>query len=338
MKQKILILINTGTPDAPDKKSVRRYLSEFLNDPSVIDLPWIARKLLVNLIIVPFRTRHSADLYSRLWTNEGSPLKVNMDKLIEKLSNKLRGEYLVTGAMRYGNPSITSVLQGLPRNADLTVFPLYPQYANATSGSAILETVKSLKKSSRSGKVSFIDQFSSNRYFIKAYSEKLSQYEPHGFDHIVFSYHSLPLRQIRKMHPRVAPQECQCQSEVPEYGERCYRAACYQTTRQLAESLKLDKNSFTTAFQSRMSKNWLAPFTEDVIKQLAAEGKKRILVAAPSFVSDCLETIIELKEDYGKTFIESGGREFVYAESLNYDDCWVDAVTNIIGHNSEQNK
>ncbi len=329
MPEKVLLLVNTGTPDQPDVTSVKKYLKEFLNDPMVIDIPWVLRKILVNFIIVPFRATRSTVLYRRLWTKEGSPLRINLEKLVLKLHLKTTGSYKVLGAMRYGNPSISSALQSLNDETDLTVVPLFPQYASATTGSvkkAILSETKSFRKIRN---VRFVEQFCFNPAFVNIYSERISRHDPAKFDHVVFSYHSLPVRQIKKIHPGIFPQSCDCVNYYPEHGQGCYKAACYKTTRLIAEKLNLKDGTYTTTFQSKMSDNWIGPYTDHVLKDLANTGKRKVLVAAPSFVSDCLETLIEIREDYKELFISSGGEELMLVESLNHGDDWVEALINI---------
>lgn len=328
MPPKVLLLVNTGTPDGPDRKSVKKYLSEFLNDPLVVDIPWLLRKILVNFIIVPFRAPKSAELYSRLWTEEGSPLKVNLQKLAEKLQQKMKDEFLVIACMRYGQPSIRSALQEIPDGAEVTVLPLFPQYATATTGS-VIETVNSEVRVRKLLDIRFIHKFWAHPAFIDAYAEKLKGYDPKSFDHIIFSYHSLPMRQLKKIHPETDPLRCSCEKEFPRHGSECYKAACYATTRLIAGKLGLGNHCLTTAFQSRMSKNWIGPFTDRLIIDLAERGNKKVLVISPSFVSDCLETLVEIKQEYSRLFRSSGGSELVMAESLNYDDIWVDAISEI---------
>lgn len=327
MPGKALILVNTGTPDSPDEQSVKNYLSEFLNDPMVIDLPWLMRKILVNYIIIPARASKSARLYSMLWTNEGSPLKVNLEKLAREVQQKLGDEYMVTGAMRYGNPSISSALSKIPEGTEITVLPLYPQFANATTGTVMKAF---MDEGANRQNVKFIDQFYSHPAFIDVFAEKIRNYKPLEFDHIAFSYHSLPVRQVRNVHPGIRPDRCNCDKHFPEHGSSCYKATCYQTTRLIAEKLKLNEGTYSTTFQSQMSRNWIGPFTSQFIRRQALAGKKRILVAAPSFVSDCLETLIEIKAEYNRQFRASGGKELILVESLNSSREWSDAIIRIL--------
>lgn len=328
--QKVLLLVNTGTPDDPGVKAVRRYLSEFLNDPYVIDLPWLTRKILVNFIIVPLRARHSARLYSRLWTPEGSPLKVNQDKLVSKLGAKLKDKYSVLGAMRYGNPSIRSVFQQISGASEIIVMPLFPHFASSTTGSVKDAVMKEAALQNLSSKVRFIDQFYSQNAFIEAFAAEIMKRSPDKFDHILFSYHSLPVSHLLKIHPGQHPDDCTCSSALPAHGLQCYKAECYQTTRLLARKLYLDEERYSSSFQSRMSRNWIGPFTDKVLQELALDGKKKVLVAAPSFVSDCLETLVEIREQYKDLFLEAGGENLVLSESLNDGDKWVEAIMKIV--------
>lgn len=328
--RKVLLLVNTGTPDNSGVKAVRSYLAQFLNDPYVIDLPWLSRKILVNLIIVPFRVRHSAELYSRLWTQEGSPLKVNLDKLVSKLGVKLKDRYKVMCAMRYGNPSIRSAFQKIGRDAEVIVLPLYPQFASSTTGTVKEAVMKEATMLNMSHNVRFIDQFYSHDAFIDAFSAAILKYSPGQFDHILFSYHSLPVSHLLKLHPKQHPDNCTCSSALPAYGLSCYKAACYQTSRLLARRLHLDDDKYSTSFQSRMSRNWIGPFTDKILADLPKNGKTKVLVAAPSFVSDCLETLVEINDQNRELFLAAGGENFELAESLNYGDKWVDAIAKIV--------
>lgn len=337
MESKVLIIVNTGTPDSPEKEDVRKFLSEFLNDFHVIDLPWFLRKILVNLIIIPFRTPKSAGLYRKLWTSKGSPLLINHNKLVSKLSDRLEGKYSVIGAMRYGNPSLKSILRKLEHVnlKEIVVFPLYPQYASSTTGSVSDLLIEETRKWNSSPSIRMIGQFYSEPSFISAFSKQISAYNPVSFEHIIFSYHGLPLRQINKSHPEIDQSECSCEEALPEHGALCYKATCYETTRLLAEKLAIPPGRYSTSFQSRLSKNWLTPFTDKRIEELRSKGTKRILVAAPSFVADCLETIVEINDDYRNHFIRSGGDDLVLVESLNDNDDWADAIVQLSGTKKE---
>jgi ferrochelatase len=331
MQNKILLLINTGTPAKPETKYVRRYLSEFLNDKRVIDLPWLLRKILVNVIIVPFRAPKSTRLYQKLWTAKGSPLLYNLNNLVLKIQNRVKNDYLVYGAMRYGEPSLYEILKKIKSQPpeQLIVFPLYPHYASSTTGSVNELILNEIKKWNVIPEIRFIGQFYSHPAFIDTIVNNIKRCDISGFDHVLFSYHSLPLRHIQKIHMETDCISCECHLKFPLYGTFCYKATCYETTRLISEKLNLSSENHSTSFQSRFSKNWLNPFTDESLKNLAQQGKKRILIVAPSFVADCLETLIEIKHEYLNLFKGQGGDEIVLVESLNDTDEWADALIKI---------
>lgn len=331
MQNRILLLINTGTPEKPETRHVRSYLSEFLNDKRIIDLPWITRKILVNLIIVPFRAPKSARLYRKLWTEHGSPLLYNLNNLVKKVQNQVKNDYQVYAAMRYGKPSLAEILRNLQKQQpeEIIVFPLFPQYASSTTGSVNELILSEIKKWNIIPGIRFIEQFYSHPSYIDVIAGKIKSYDESRYDHILFSYHSLPLKHIRKIHSTKNIADCECNVEFPAEGTFCYKATCYQTSRLIADKLSLPSEKYSTSFQSRFSKDWLNPFTDVVLKNLAHSGKKRVLVVAPSFVADCLETLIEIKDEYQNLFKEEGGDEIVFVESLNDMDDWADAVIQI---------
>lgn len=329
---KAILLINLGTPDSPDKKSVRSYLRQFLNDPFVIDMPRIARLLLVNLMIIPFRLNKSTKLYKRLWTESGSPILLHLEKLRERLQHESGEKYPVYVAMRYGNPSIQSVLSTIDQSGveEVLVLPLFPQYASSTTGSIVHAVQKHKKKLQNIRDIKFIRHFYDDPGFINAFCKRIAGYQPESFDHIIFSCHSLPERHIQLIHPEHRVHGCVCEQKMPVYGKECYKATGYQTARLIAGALNLSQDHYTVSFQSRFAKKWIGPFTEDVVVQLAREGKSRILVVAPSFVADCLETIVEIGQDYRELFIRHGGKELVMCESLNAEEEWVEAVRMLV--------
>ncbi len=331
MNKRVLLLVNVGTPNKPEKKDVKRYLTQFLNDARVIDLPWLIRKILVNLIIIPFRAGKSTALYKRLWNSEGSPLLVNLNKLVEKIQIRLEDKYRVIGAMRYGNPSLINVLKKIEKdNIDhITVLPLFPQYASSTTGSVIENFFKITGKWNNIPAIRIVGQFYYHSSFIGSFVKRIAVFKPDTFDHIIFSYHGLPLSQIDKVHPMVKSNKCDCDKQMPPHGSNCYRATCFETSRLLMGKLNINSEKTTVAFQSRFSKNWLNPFTDEVIVNLAKGGVKRVLVVSPSFVADCLETIVEVN-DYKTLFKKYGGEEMVLVPSLNDDDLWADGIVNIL--------
>jgi len=330
--RKAVLLINVGTPDKAEVKEVRRFLSRFLNDKRVMDMPALLRKILVNFFIVPFRAPKSTKLYEQLWTSEGSPLLLNTEKFAAGLRKILGDNYRVFTAMRYGNPSLPENLQQI-RNQEfdeLIVFPLFPQYASSTTGTVTEFVKKETKDWKTAHRIRYINQFYNHSGFLEAFSQNIAACHPAEFDHIIFSYHGLPLRQINKIHPEISSVRCTCNKQMPVHGSHCYKATCYETTRLLAAKLGLQKEQYSIGFQSRFSKNWLSPFTDDLIKKLAGNGAKKILVTVPSFVADCLETLVEIEIGYGKLFRELGGKELVLVKSLNDSGQWVKAAADII--------
>lgn len=331
MKSKAVVLINVGTPDQARKRDVKRYLTEFLNDRRVIDIPWLARKILVNLIIVPFRAAKSTKLYQRLWTSEGSPLLIYLESLVKKLNDRTPKDFTFFGAMRYGNPSMDDVIKKLTMEDfdEWIVFPLYPQYASSTTGTVQEAFMTALNDLEYMPPVRFVGQFYDHAAFLNAFESKILKEKPEKYDHILFSYHGLPDRHLEKIHPGRKVKGCSCKEAIPEHGRKCYKATCYETTRRLAAKLNLVPEKYSVAFQSRLSKNWLSPFSDDRIVELAESGVKRLLVVAPSFIADCLETTIEIGEDYNLLFQSKGGEQLTLVESLNDDDEWVEAVLKI---------
>jgi ferrochelatase len=330
---KAVILVNTGTPDSPDASSVRRYLAEFLGDRRIIGLPWLMRKLLVNLVIAPFRAPLSARKYKRIWTEKGSPLKVNHLRLAEKLQERAGHDYLVMGAMRYGSPSLgEALMKAIEAQADsVRIVPLYPQYASSTTGSVYEHVMKLVGKLEVVPEISFTGQFYSHHLYIEAVAGRMLEHDLSIYDHILFSYHGLPVRQVSKLHPGTECRTCSCNVEFPAHGTQCYRATAYETTRLIAGKLSLDAGQYSTSFQSRFASGWLEPFTDTVLRDLVSKGKRKVLVVAPSFTADCLETLYETGVEYRQMFLSLGGERLDLVESLNYDDRWVDALAEIAG-------
>jgi ferrochelatase len=331
-KRIAVLLVNVGTPDEPTVPAVRRYLFRFLNDRRVIDLPLIPQKLLVNLIIVPFRAPKSTKLYKMLWTPKGSPLMVNAEKNRSKLQAALGDAYEVFIAMRYENPSLKNVLRQIRDNRfeKLIVFPVFPQYASSTTGTVGQFVFREIAGWNVMPEVKMISQFYDHPLFVQAFAERIKEYKPETWDHVIFSYHGLPVRQIRKAHPQVDPAGCSCEKALPGHGRFCYRATCYDTTRLLAGTLNMKPENYSVAFQSRLDKNWLEPFTDATLIKKAREGCKRILVVAPAFVADCLETTVEIGIEYQQLFEKHGGEKVQLVESLNDHPLWIETMKAII--------
>jgi len=327
-----VILINVGTPDKPTVKAVRRYLTEFLNDRRVIDIPLILQKILVNLIIVPFRAPKSTKLYLRLWTDKGSPLLYYSEQVQAQLQKKLDSKADVFMAMRYGNPSIGHALSAIQKgNYDrVVVFPMFPQYASSTNGTAVQAVIDQIRKWNTIPETHVINQFYHHPAFLEAFTERIQSYQPENFDHIVFSYHGFANRHLEKNNPEESITTCNCETALPEFGKFCYKATCYQTTRELAGRLGLKAGQFSVSFQSRLSNNWMTPFTDQNLISRAKQGSKKVLVVAPAFVADCLETTVEIGWEYKEMFIENGGEDLQMVESLNDSPRWIAAMEEIL--------
>ncbi len=327
-----VVLINVGTPDSTSVKDVRKYLSGFLNDPRVIDIPWLLRKLLVNLIIVPFRAPKSARHYRLLWTDNGSPLLYYGISVKEKLQDQLGNNFRVFLAMRYGNPNLKKVLSEINATgySNIIVLPLYPHYASSTTGTAVEMIMQQVMNWEVIPGIQFINQYYDNKEFIDVWVKKIKSCNYREYDHIVFSYHGLPLRQLNKIHPGIDSSTCTCKIKMPEHGKYCYKATCYETTRLIAAKLGLEEKDYSVSFQSRFSDNWMKPFTDELLKRKAKEGVSNILMIAPAFVADCLETTVEIGIQYRDLFIKSGGNKLHYAGSLNDMPEWINVLKNII--------
>ncbi len=327
-----VLLMNVGSPDKPEPWPVWVYLTEFLNDKRVIDLPWPLRKFLVNFIIIPFRLLNSTRLYKLLWTEKGSPLIFYSFEMRNKLQAKLGADYRVFVAMRYRNPDYRRVLKEILQEGfnQLVLFPLYPQHAMSTTETTVVAVENEIKRQKGDIQLSVISQFYDHPEFIHAFAEQGRKYNLSEFDHVVFSYHGLPNRHLEKVHPGIKVNECTCHLSMPAHGKYCYRATCYATTRLLARELELKPEDYSVAFQSRLDKNWMEPFTDDVLLAKLKEGKKRIIVFAPAFVTDCLETIIEIGDEYRELFLENGGEKLQLVSSLNAKDTWIEAMATLV--------
>ena len=330
--KKALLLVNLGTPDKPTYLSVFKYLRQFLMDGRVININPFLRFILVNFIICPTRSFSSTKVYKEVWDkNTGSPLLHNTTKLAEKLVNKVQ-DYDVYFAMRYQNPSIESVINKiLETNPDeITVLPLFPHYAAATTGSVYQEISRVISKKWVVPNIRFINQFYDNEKFINAWVDKASKFDLNTYDKVIFSYHGIPNSHVDNVYPDSLCSDHNCESEVTNENKFCYKATTYETTKILANRLNLSPDKYQVTFQSRLTNKWLTPFTDEVLESLPGNGNKNVLVFSPAFTADCLETIIEIGDEYKELFVEAGGEKLDYVESLNYSDLWADAIIDII--------
>lgn len=330
-----ILLINLGTPDSPKTSAVRKYLTQFLNDPRVIDINPVGRFILVNGIIVPFRSSKSAKLYEKIWTKEGSPLLINSIKQKESLQKELGNDFVVELGMRYQSPSIESAINKLKAAnvSSIIAIPLYPQYATSSTTSSIEETQRIFKKWKNHPPIKFINNFFDDKGFIEALVEKALKYNLNDYDYFVFSYHGLPERQITKASKEFSDGSCKigtCCDTITDKNRLCYRANCIATTKALVKRLNIPEGKYSTTYQSRLDDKWLKPYSDKVIEQLAKEGKKKVLVFSPAFVADCLETIYEIGTEYQEIFSEHGGEKIQLVESLNDSPVWISALKNMV--------
>jgi ferrochelatase len=313
-------------------RDVRSYLSQFLNDPRVIDIPWLSRKILVNLVIVPFRAPKSARIYQKLWTENGSPLLFYSQAVRELLQAELGNAYGVHLAMRYKNPSIPDVLEQMRREnyEKIIVLPMFPQYASASTGSALDEVMRVVRQWWVIPEVKLISQYYDHPFFIDAIIAQSRQFNLTEYDHILFSYHGLPERQVDKVYENGLCHDHNCENEITEENKFCYKATCYATTRLLAARLGISKGSYTVCFQSRLNKRWLKPFSDEVVEYCAKQGMKKILVFSPAFTADCLETIIEIGDEYQGLFRHHGGEKVQLVPSLNDHPLWIKCLKDLV--------
>lgn len=336
MRKVGVLLIQLGTPDSPKLGDVRRYLSEFLNDPRVIDLPWLARKLLVNGIIVPFRAPKSAKVYKELFelSDNISPLMTHTENTLQKVQERFSSEENVTFhmAMRYQNPSMDKVLDEMRReNYDkIIILPLFPQYASASSGSAMDKAMKIISKWWVIPEVQVISQYFDHEGYLDAVVDRSKEFNFADYDRIMFSYHGLPDRHVDKVYDTGLCEDQPCETELNHENKFCYKATCYATTRLLADKMGLKEEDYTVAFQSRLDKKWLRPFSDKVIEQWAEEGAKKILVFSPAFVADCLETLIEIGVEYHEDFEKMGGEKVQLVPSTNDHPRFIDCLEDLV--------
>lgn len=332
-KKTAVLLVNLGSPDSPAPKDVYRYLTEFLNDPRVIDINWLGRKILVNGIIVPFRHRKSAAVYKKLWTENGSPL-IHSGRQVQKLLQEKfdRDETRVFLTMRYQNPSIASALESIRdwEPHDMVVIPMFPQYASASTGSVIEKVMDEMKSWWTFPNVRFVTQFYDHPLFIKGFVERGREHNWKEYDHVLFSYHGLPERQLDKIYKDNKCRNHSCEHEINDENKLCYKATCYATTRSIVEQLGIPEDKYTVCFQSRLGKGWIEPFSDKVIEELGKQGAKKLLVFSPAFVADCLETTIEIGDEYQELFEENGGEHVQLVSSLNESQTWVDCLEDLV--------
>lgn len=323
--KKGLLMVNLGSPSSTKPAAVRRYLDEFLMDAYVIDYPYLLRALLVKGIILNTRPKRSARAYQKIWWKEGSPLIVLSKRLTEKVRRKVA--LPVALGMRYGSPSIADGLRELAEQGvtQVKLIPLYPQYAMSTT-KTVTEKAKSVRdKHFKDMELELLPPFYHNPRYIEVLAEHIKPYLKDPFDALLFSYHGIPERHIRKTDPtrshcKIDQSCCLKPSRAHAY---CYRHQCFETTRLVKAQLGLPEEKVFTSFQSRLGSDpWLRPYTDETLRALPAKGIERLLVITPAFVADCLETLEEIGMEGREHFLEQGGKSFRAIPCLNDGENW----------------
>lgn len=330
-----ILLVNTGTTAAPTVSDTRAYLKEFLSDPRVVDMPAALRWLLLRLVILPRRSKHSAAAYRGIWTDDGSPLLAHSRALRDALRHRIAGAAVEIG-MRYGSPSMADGLD-LLREAGVdrvVIAPLFPQYASATVGSTLERAYALAGAPWNVLPLAVLPPFYAEQEFLDAWAAVarpvVNEFAP---DHVLMSFHGLPERHIRKSDPtgEHCLQRPDCCRRIGPENRFCYRAQCLATARLLAGRLGLDDARYTVSFQSRLGRDpWLGPATSAVLPELPGRGARRLAVLCPSFTADCLETLEEIGMRGRDLFIGAGGEDFRLVPSLNAHSAWVEGLARLL--------
>lgn len=324
-----VLLVNLGSPDSPSVPDVRRYLREFLMDGRVLDVAWPVRFCIVNFGILPSRPKQSAEAYHEIWKPEGSPLVVTSRNLQKKLQAQV--PVPVELAMRYQNPSIPDAVRAMASKGidDVLLIPLFPHYAMSSFETAVVRVQEVAAKIAPQMKITVQPPFYRDEDYISALVSASLDYLKKDFDHLLFSFHGIPERHIKKSdttgrHCLQVPNCCEVASDA---HTTCYRHQCFQTMAAFVKKAGIPKEKYSLAFQSRLGRDpWLRPYTDHELEALAKKGVKRLLVICPAFVSDCLETIEEIGMRGKESFLGSGGAEFALIPCLNEHPAWIQAL------------
>jgi ferrochelatase len=333
MPKRAVLVVNLGSPDSPSVPDVRRYLREFLGDKRVLDIAAPIRWLLLETVILPKRPKKTAHAYSKIWTAEGSPLVATSRRVRDKLATALGAETPVYLAMRYGNPSIRSVVKEIASAGieEVLLFPQYPHYAMSSWETVVEKVMEEAARWAPIMRVACIKPFYGDPDYIEVLRGIAAPHLASPYDHLLISYHGIPVRHLRKADPThahctLAP-EC-CATPSPAHAT-CYRAQCLKMTGELAKRSGLDSGKYSVSFQSRLAgEPWMEPFTDFEFVRLAKEGKKRLVVMCPSFVADCLETLEEISMTGRESFLSSGGEQFTFIPCPNDNPAYVDFLAN----------
>lgn len=328
-----VLLVNLGSPDSPSVPDVRRYLREFLMDGRVLDVNWLVRFCIVNFAILPSRPKQSAHAYHCIWMPEGSPLIVISRHLRDQLQQRVTVP--VELAMRYQNPSIPAAVRALAQKGvqQTLLVPLFPHYAMSSFETAVERVKEVAARLAPQMTITVQPPFYDHPDYIAALAASAQDFLARDFDHLLFSFHGLPERHLRKSDPTgshcLATENC-CQISSPAHTT-CYRAQCYKTVAAFVRQAKLPTDKYSIAFQSRLGRDpWLKPYTDHELPKLVERGVKRLLVICPAFVSDCLETLEEIGIRGRESFLKAGGKDLTLIPCLNEHPLWVQALTGIV--------
>jgi ferrochelatase len=333
LMSKGVLLVNLGSPDSPSVPDVRRYLREFLMDGRVLDLAWPVRFCLVNFGILRSRPKESAEAYHKIWMPEGSPLVATSRNLKKKLQARL--EVPVELAMRYQKPSIPDAINAMASKGidDVLLIPLFPHYAMSSFETAVVRVQEVAAEVAPRMKITVQPPFYRDEDYVSALVAASQDYLKKDFDHLLFSFHGIPERHIKKsdttgQHCLTVPNCC----EVPSPAHStCYRHQCFQTMAAFVKKSGIPKEKYSLSFQSRLLRDpWLRPYTDYELERLAKEGVRKLIVISPAFVADCLETIEELGMRGKESFLGSGGKEFTLIPCMNEHPLWIDALTRMV--------
>ncbi len=326
-----VLLVNLGSPESTAVKDVKTYLDEFLMDERVIDIPYWKRYILIKGIILNFRPKKSAEAYSKIWTEEGSPLVVISEKFAKKVDHKT--DLKVALAMRYGTMSIEKGIQELKGQGvtEFLLVPLYPHYAMSSYETVVVKAEELMAEKFTSMHMDVFPTFYNNEDYIRVMSANIKNHlEGFDYDHILFSYHGIPERHIKKSD--VTKSHCKidgsCCDNASVAHHACYRHQCFETTKGIVKTLALEEGSYSNSFQSRLLKDpWLKPYTDFEFERIAQEeGKRKMAVITPAFVSDCLETLEEIAMEGEEQFMEAGGTHYKHIPCMNDNEDWVDVM------------
>ena len=327
-----ILILNLGSPKNLEKNNVKEYLREFLSDDLVVDIPKPLQQFILRCFILPFRPKVTQEAYEKIWTKEGSPLLIYTDKIAKKLSNALKLPTIV--AMRYQNPSIRQAIMQLKDNQEkhVVVLPLYPHNAQATTLTTELEVKKQIKEVYPKLRATFIKPFYNEEAYIEALAKNIEGQLKKDYDMLLFSYHGIPERQLRKT--KVNKEHCMvvddCCHQPCEASEQCYKSNLTTATEKVVKKMQIPDEKWKITFQSRIGPGWLKPFTDKELIKLGKSNKKRIYVASPAFIADCLETLEEINIRGRESFIEAGGKEFTQIKCLNDSKESIECLTQIV--------